>query len=318
MEAMSFVDRQTCLSEPNCESRNDLPSYALPPGSPFSFELAPLKPGEASPNSSVWDFEYYQNRTLSNITLQGKLWTLQPPPLEAFDLEYVCSNGDTGYVNAVTYSIGNTTISCSWIEQPGHNFCLPSNKYQWGFSSLMLLTFCIITIVFASVLAALHWDAEWHGRTNHQSHYVSTYRDALDLSAELRTQLGDDDVEQMSAKDIEEKVKQHKGFMRVEVGHLSLSRSERYQGRFRRRRVATSEHGDPEAHLIEELGVGSCGLKPGPGVVGESVELSPALSKQGDSAEQIAVDGRHDGNVSSASSAIESLIRQPHDTQAGL
>ncbi|KAK5133342.1 hypothetical protein LTR08_007776 [Meristemomyces frigidus] len=257
--------------------------FSEPPANiPFSFALLPGLPINTSTGAYETMDSYYRNliwnHIASNITLDGRLWELKPPPLNVT----FPNRNYPFYPHAAVYSTGNsttgiTTITGDWMKQPGHSFCIPSNDYQWGFSLLMLFAFCIYTAVFACVLGALHWDYEWHSRASRYEHHNSVYRDALDLSSELRTQSGHYDVEGMSAKDIDDYVKQHKGAVRLDVDQLPLSRSEQRQNRRRKRKrsrkSSAAGFGRSKYHLVERVGTLLPAFMKGPTVREESMEL---------------------------------------------
>jgi hypothetical protein len=68
--------------------------------------------------------------------------------------------------------------------------CIADDAYSWGFSSLLLLTFCCYTIAFALALIVLQTDVYWNSRhdRDHQSH--SIYTDVLYLAEELKKTFG--------------------------------------------------------------------------------------------------------------------------------
>lgn len=160
------------------------------------------------------DAVFFGNRLESSFNTSGRVYTL-PPPL----LDISLSDGPDA---VPLYSAGdNITVTREWMIAPGHSYCLPDDTYQWGFSFMMLFCFCIATALFVCVVAALHWNNEWRSRASRYKQHFSLYRDALDLSLELRA-LGDRDVENMSAKELDEYVKQCRGAVRLELDSLRV------------------------------------------------------------------------------------------------
>lgn len=195
---------------------------------------------------SIWSIlPYTQVPVESNLTLDGHLWMLQSPTL---DIEWQ----DYGNATSIWYGPGNTTMSGEWIQETGHSSCLPSNTYQWGFSSLMLFCFCIATTVFVCVVVALRRNNERHSRASQYKQHFSLYRDVLDLASELHT-LGDEDIEEMSANEIEKYVTQHKGSVRLKIDELLPSASEQ-RARSRKENVTYGRAGfDHIKHILDSL-----------------------------------------------------------------
>lgn len=167
----------------------------------------------------------------SNITWMGHRWDLEVPTLN-ISFQY-----DEYAPIDRWFAPGNISMTGEWIGGTNHTSCLPSDSYQWGFSSLMLLSFCIATILFVCIVAALRRSNERHSRAMRYKQHFSVYRDALDVSLALRS-LGDQDVEEMSAKDLDEYIGQRKPSLRLDIDDLLPSRSERKA--FGRNRGVTS------------------------------------------------------------------------------
>ncbi|KAK5110408.1 hypothetical protein LTR85_001033 [Meristemomyces frigidus] len=202
--------------------------------------------------------------TESNLTLNGHLWVLQAPVLDiVYDWTYLPA------AELFLYSAGNSTISGDWIQQKGHSQCIPSNRYHWGFSSLMLFSFCVATFLFACIVSVLHYSNERHSRASNYTQHFSLYRDALDLSLELRA-LGDGDVEKMSAKEVDDYVKRHKGLVHLETDLLLPSKVERRHARPKR----NGGHGRPVYRQIKRLGDSLPGLRKKKGTTIDEEEIA--------------------------------------------
>ena len=100
--------------------------------------------------------------TSSNITLNGKTWSLDAPPLNIVAQPRVPLYGAETIPRENYLSYDNVSFSSAYLRD--NVLCQPAAYYQWGFSSLLLLVFCLLTILFVTTLAALHGDAFWHGK----------------------------------------------------------------------------------------------------------------------------------------------------------
>ena len=188
----------------------------------FSFTVPPHA------NDTTIDNPYLPGSSInltSSISFNNETWTLKAPTLNI-----VANSSYYGYpseyyaIDNHAYWADNLTITCE-----------PAKRYQWGFSSQLLFTFCVLTIVFATALTSLHLDAYWGGRSDGHTRPTNIYRDTLDLAQELRKQLGVE-VEEMSADELRELVNKRQGVIRLETDSLPLSRS---QGRAAERRAIT-------------------------------------------------------------------------------
>lgn len=121
------------------------------------------------------------------------------------------------------YAHNSTGFNESTIRQTGR--CVAEDAYSWGFSSLLLLTFCIYTTVFAFTLILLQTDVYWNSRYDrvHQSH--SIYTDVLYLADELRARFGSTlGGHAQSPTKVERMVEQAKHGLNIDVSELPLSR----------------------------------------------------------------------------------------------
>lgn len=167
-------------------------------------------------DTSVTDCPTYCSRLSSSTILVGNTtYTLSPQPLNVAVLV-----AGTNYA-ANFRSYGDEALTTDYLET--HTTCEPTTRYRWGFSSLLLFTFCLVSMLFAAIILVLDAEAYWHGRANRLDVPANVYRDALDLSIELRAQHGDE-VEQMPAKELLELVERERGRMSVDVEDLPQSR----------------------------------------------------------------------------------------------
>lgn len=171
---------------------------------------------------SVTDCDTYCSRLWSStIVVDNITYTLSPQNLS--DGEYLhLAILEAGANHAANYrSYGGQVLQTDYLQT--YSTCEPSSRYHWGFSSLLLFSFCMVSIIFASIMLFLDAEAYWHGHANRLDVPTNVYRDALDLSIELRTQHGEE-VEQMPAKNLLELVEKERGRMSVDVKDLPQTR----------------------------------------------------------------------------------------------
>jgi hypothetical protein len=141
------------------------------------------------------DQKLYHNLFSSTIAIGSTNYTLDSP------LAISLVNPANGVAPTI-FAYQNTTMPGGEVESNGK--CLPTSGYIWGFSSLMLFTFCMITIVVAILLIILHYDAYCNSYADRYKLYVSPYRDVLDLAQELRSHFGAAEVASMPARELDE------------------------------------------------------------------------------------------------------------------
>ncbi|KAK5715465.1 hypothetical protein LTR15_010109 [Elasticomyces elasticus] len=130
----------------------------------------------------------------SSVRLGGQSYDMESPVLTVLPNLYD-TRGSYQY-----YAFGNLTLTRDYIEK--NISCEPIKTYLWGFSSILLFIFSILTVLFCAILLALQQDAFRHGQADRYNHIpTNAYRDALDLAEELREQLGDD-VQRMPADEL--------------------------------------------------------------------------------------------------------------------
>jgi len=149
--------------------------------------------------------------TTSSIVLAGKQWNLSNPALS------LISNADT----AVFFG-GNSSISWSYITTNGT--CQPTKTYEWGFSSLMLFSFCIVTCFVSILMLWLHYDAWWYSSADRYPLYISVYQDILDLADALRRHYGITELNSMPARTLQKTIKDHPWGVELETDDLLPSR----------------------------------------------------------------------------------------------
>ena len=184
----------------------------------------------------------------SNITLLGETWFLDDPPLDIIiQVKPTHLNRYTEelQIPTVSYmSIHNLAFNDSYLKEK--SVCQPSHSYRWGFSSLLLLVFCILTLIFAITLSTLHGDAFWNSKTDRFRYDINHYKDAVDLVRELdHRQLGAS-VWSLSAGELVQEVNVKSRDISLEIDEFSpLTRKQEWkehqQGRREERKQAKKE-----------------------------------------------------------------------------
>lgn len=151
--------------------------------------------------------------------------------------------------------LGGSAYTESFVKETG--ICIASEAYSWGFSSLLLLTFCVYTLCFATALITLQTEVYRHSRLDreHQSH--SIYADILTIAEALKSipEYNLQDLLQ-SPKALDEKLGGRKHGVRFDVRGLPLARSdEKWALREEKLRdeSASQTQGETELQLIEPV-----------------------------------------------------------------
>ncbi|RMZ07715.1 hypothetical protein D0860_04983 [Hortaea werneckii] len=130
---------------------------------------------------------------------------------------------------------GDTALY-SGSELAAEGKCLPSKDYVWGFSSLMLFTFCMLTILILLLLIVLHYDAYCNSMADRYKLRISAFRDVLDLAEELRAHYGEAEVASMSAPELDTAMQTDPAMSGLETATLRNPRAARWkQGSLRLR-----------------------------------------------------------------------------------
>lgn len=214
-------------------------------------DIYPPGPGEYS--SSFDKRQMVFSKVTSSITIDGKLWQLPAPPL-TIDLasttldppirdpatlpnnaiDFWADAQGFSYVKVFNYNAqqphlvetywnNGTVLDEQTIRRTGR--CVSEDAYLWGFSSLLLLTFCSATIAFAIVSILLQSDVYWNSRHDryHQSHCL--YADVLYLAKELKAAFGRDIKDNtQSPRALHKQVERQKQGLRLDVHELPMSR----------------------------------------------------------------------------------------------
>ena len=165
----------------------------------------------------------------SNITIGGVEWVLDAPPL---NVTYQETNAvhQTYAINSLTgdsvtprYAFDQMSLNETWIEQ--HNSCLSLNRYEWGFSSLLLFLFCITSLLFTATLAYLQHEIHALSRIDRVEDVSDRYTDTIDLYAELQL-LTSKDIKTLPTSELVQSVRDDQDGVRSNVTSLPFSRRE--------------------------------------------------------------------------------------------
>jgi len=163
-----------------------------------------------NPNISATESMMVRGGTTYNLT--NKPLSFAPNPLP--------SQG--GYAGNLKLAYNNESFPVSRVEETG--VCLPANEYIWGFSSLLLLTFCILTGIVALLLITLHYEAHFNSAADRYKLSLSPYRDLLDFAEEIRAHYGSTEAAQMSAAELDKAMSEDPVAAGLETGDLHRSR----------------------------------------------------------------------------------------------
>jgi hypothetical protein len=205
---------------------------------------------ESTRSYAVVGSSYYHSMS-STITIEGTSWELLAPPLNVrlrgfTDLpdwlldespqetrywqnsSSFWADAQTGLarferVSEDTYMHNETVLKEFIVKETGR--CIAEDAYAWGFSSLLLLTFCCYTFLFALALILLQTDIYWNSRHDRDRQSHSIYTDMLYLAEELKNTFGHNiEAHMQSPKAFEKRVGEWKQGLRLDVRELPLSR----------------------------------------------------------------------------------------------
>jgi hypothetical protein len=256
-----------------------------------SWELAPLLALEFTPGGLNWGWHAHEKpetpvREMHDLSNMIDFWSGRVLEIDNLRLQSIFTK---------VYVHGDSVFNTTTIKKESR--CVVDDAYSWGFSSLLLLTFCCYTMAFALGLILLQTDVYWHSRhdRDHQSH--SIYTDVLFLAEELKAAFGVDIKDHMqSPKLFRKRIEDTKEGVRLEVITLPLSRAEEANpyrlafppmGRIRRliRRehrlvstshseMAQSQEEDTELEMVEQTSAASSALSLQPEVVDTNIQGS--------------------------------------------
>lgn len=166
--------------------------------------------------------------------LKGKIWSLPQPPLHI-----VLQTAWAGSRGVQHLSIDGLLLSLDYLRRKGS--CQPSAHYIWGFSSILLFIYCISSVIFAAILAFLHYESRWSGKIARARYELNTYRDAVDLVYDLQDNYFGDALRSMSAEVLKKQCANKS--ISMDTCELPLSRKE--ERRLYRSTLDTAASGRP-------------------------------------------------------------------------
>lgn len=142
----------------------------------------------------------------SNITIDGKDWKLDAPPLNITSANVASANT---FLIVLVYN--NKAYDFDYFEQYGS--CQPGQQYIWGFSILLLFIGTIFLCLFTTIMAALWIYADRRSHLAKQHRKLGTFRAAMDLATAVRQELGKE-ADSLSDKELEKQLERSsKGMM---------------------------------------------------------------------------------------------------------
>lgn len=124
-------------------------------------------------------------------------------------------------------STDNITFSDTYLRE--HSVCQPTKDYNWAFSSLLLLVFCLLTLIFATTLTALHGHAFWNSKTDRFRYDINHYKDAVHLVHELESRQLGASVRSMSGRELMQDVNQNDSGTGLETPTFPPTRKEEWR-----------------------------------------------------------------------------------------
>jgi len=116
---------------------------------------------------------YWNTTMASTLTSHGETWALSPAL--SFTEQFVPVSGASegtcmevaGVYNGayegdnqgqceMSFAVGDSVVDREYMTT--NSICQTLNTYKWGFSSLPLFFFCILTVLYVLALAMLQWE----------------------------------------------------------------------------------------------------------------------------------------------------------------
>lgn len=210
-------------------------------GKPWELPAPPLKIGLATYIDSDSDsiVSMQQSHRKSKFDDAGDFWRGSVGHIPSSNASTSFQLADSSSIQHVVYWSNGTVILEDTVKRTGT--CISDKAYAWGFSSLILLTFCSYTIVFALGLILLQADVYWNSRYDRKHQGYSIYTDVLYLAEELKAAFGYGvEVHLQSPSKLSKQVGRRKQGLQLNLDGLNMSRSEEQQ-RLRARDFAIAE-----------------------------------------------------------------------------
>jgi hypothetical protein len=147
-------------------------------------------------------------------------WRIDPP-----GSSYTRINSSDGEHTTLIYN--NTAVEESFILKTGK--CIADDAYSWGFSSLLLLTFCVCSFLFWATLIGLQDNTFRYSRSDRTHQSYSLYTDILYLADELKEFFGPEVCRHSrSPEELDKKIARYKGGLRINTSELPKSRVQEF------------------------------------------------------------------------------------------
>lgn len=190
------------------------------------------------PRNATWGQTSYftpvENCTNSTIVIRNTTYNIMTPIRLSANTDL---KGQAYSSTRFVWGDQNSTIRGEDLADLG--ICLPSKEYVWGFSSLMLFTFCMLTVAVLLLLIILHYDAYFNSMADRYKLQISPYRDVLDLAEELRSHYGETEVASMPARELDKAMQRNPATTGLETATLHKTRAARWRQSSRKPRVPT-------------------------------------------------------------------------------
>lgn len=171
----------------------------------------------------------------SSITIGAKTWNLTGPPLNISIpmansmFGRVRTNGDRYYDESPEHDMwfyNEANVDLRMVK--ANSRCVAVDRYAWGFSASLILTFCVYTFAYAVCLVALQTEVYWCSRGDRVLQAQSLCGDILFLVRRLRSSLGLD-IEDLSVEKLDERIKRYRRGLRLQVDELPNARYQQWQ-----------------------------------------------------------------------------------------
>jgi hypothetical protein len=204
-----------------------------------------LWPRNVTWGENPW-FKSAEDCMSSTIVIRNTTYNLKS------SLQLFPNHNTSGNIDAATrFGLENGTLFIQGAELAERGICLPSKEYVWGFSSLMLFTFCMLTVAVLLLLIVLHYDAYFNSMADRYKLQISPYRDVLDLAEELRAHYGETEVVSMPARELDKAMQRDPATTGLETANLHKTRAARWKQSSRKPRIPTWKSLRREAEAAE-------------------------------------------------------------------
>lgn len=149
-----------------------------------------------------------------------------------------------------------STYTKDFVKDSG--VCIASDQYSWEFSSLLLLTFCVYTMLFATILIALQTDVYTDSQFDRSHQSYSVYADILTIAEALKS-IPEYNLPELlgSPREIDEKIGNRKHGIRFDTRGLPPGRSDEKwalrEEKLREGELASGDQGATEEFELQHM-----------------------------------------------------------------